>query len=404
MKVKIKKGLASGCVDAPPSKSMAHRMLICAGLSSGTSIVNGIAESEDILATIDCLSALGAKCEKNGDSIKVTGIDFDDVRPDTILKCRESGSTLRFFVPICLMSGNAMSLTGSERLLQRPLGVYKDLCLEKGMQFLQEGGQVKVAGPLVSGTYRMAGNVSSQFVSGLLFALPLLEGESKIELIPLVESRSYIDMTIDALKEFEVDVYWNGDNTIVIPGGQTYKAKEVTVEGDYSNAAFLDALNLFGGKVEVGNLNQESLQGDKVYSEMFDALSTGSVQLDLGDCPDLGPILFAISAALNGGRFTGTARLRIKESDRATVMAEELAKFGVNVIVGEDFVLVEPGSLSEPETTLCGHNDHRVVMSMAILSTTTGGVIEGAEAVSKSFPDFFEKLTSLGIEVEIIEN
>ena len=404
MKVKIKKGLASGCVDAPPSKSMAHRMLICAGLSSGTSIVNGIAESEDILATIDCLSALGAKCEKNGDSIKVTGIDFDDVRPDTILKCRESGSTLRFFVPICLMSGKAMSLTGSERLLQRPLGVYKDLCLEKGMQFLQEGGQVKVAGPLVSGTYRMAGNVSSQFVSGLLFALPLLEGESKIELIPPVESRSYIDMTIDALKEFEVDVYWNGDNTIVIPGGQTYKAKEVTVEGDYSNAAFLDALNLFGGKVEVENLNQESLQGDKVYSEMFDALSTGSVQLDLGDCPDLGPILFAISAALNGGRFTGTARLRIKESDRATVMAEELAKFGVNVIVGEDFVLVEPGSLSEPETTLCGHNDHRVVMSMAILSTTTGGVIEGAEAVSKSFPDFFEKLTSLGIEVEIIEN
>ena len=404
MKVKIKKGLASGCVDAPPSKSMAHRMLICAGLSSGTSIVNGIAESEDILATVDCLSALGAKCEKNGDSIKVTGIDFDDVRPDTILKCRESGSTLRFFVPICLMSGKAMSLTGSERLLQRPLGVYKDLCLEKGMQFLQEGGQVKVAGPLVSGTYRMAGNVSSQFVSGLLFALPLLEGESKIELIPPVESRSYIDMTIDALKEFEVDVYWNGDNTIVIPGGQTYKAKEVTVEGDYSNAAFLDALNLFGGKVEVGNLNQESLQGDKVYSEMFDALSTGSVQLDLGDCPDLGPILFAISAALNGGRFTGTARLRIKESDRATVMAEELAKFGVNVIVGEDFVLVEPGSLSEPETTLCGHNDHRVVMSMAILSTTTGGVIEGAEAVSKSFPDFFEKLTSLGIEVEIIEN
>ena len=404
MKVKIKKGLASGCVDAPPSKSMAHRMLICAGLSSGTSIVNGIAESEDILATIDCLSALGAKCEKNGDSIKITGINFDEVKSDTVLKCRESGSTLRFFVPICLMSRKAMSLTGSERLLQRPLGVYKDLCLEKGIHFMQEDGQVKVTGPLVSGTYRMAGNVSSQFVSGLLFALPMLDGESKIELIPPVESRSYINMTIDALKEFEVDVYWNGDNTIVIPGGQTYKAKEVTVEGDYSNAAFLDALNLFGGKVEVENLNQESLQGDKVYSEMFDALSTGSAQFDLSDCPDLGPILFAVSAALNGGRFTGTARLRIKESDRATVMAEELAKFGVNVIVGEDFVYVEPGSLSEPETTLYGHNDHRIVMSMAVLSTTTGGVIDGAEAVAKSFPDFFEKLTSLGIEVEKIEN
>ena len=404
MKVKIKKGLASGRVDAPPSKSMAHRILICAGLSSGTSIVNGIAESEDILATIDCLNALGARCEKYGESIKVTGINFDEVKSDTVLKCRESGSTLRFFVPICMMSGKTISLTGSERLLQRPLGVYKDLCLEKGMQFMQEDGQVKVAGPLAPGTYRMAGNVSSQFVSGLLFALPMLDGESKIELITPVESRSYINMTIAVLKEFEVDVYWDGDNAIVIPGGQTYKAKEVTVEGDYSNAAFLESLNLFGGKVEVGNLNQESLQGDKVYSEMFDALSTDSAQLDLSDCPDLGPILFAVSAALNGGRFTGTARLRIKESDRATVMAEELAKFGINVIVGEDFVFVEPGSLSEPETLLYGHNDHRIVMSMAVLSTTTGGVIDGAEAVSKSFPDFFEKLTSLGIEVETIEN
>ena len=404
MKVKIKKGLASGRVDAPPSKSMAHRMLICAGLSSGISIVKGIAESEDILATIDCLSALGAKCEKNGDSIKVTGINLDEMKSDTVLRCRESGSTLRFFVPICLMSGKTMSLTGSERLLQRPLGVYKDLCLEKGMQFLQEDRNVKVAGPLISGTYRMAGNISSQFVSGLLFALPLLDGESKIELIPPVESRSYINMTIKALKEFEVDVYWDGDNTIIIPGGQTYKAKEVTVEGDYSNAAFLEALNLFGGKVEVGNLNQKSLQGDKAYSEMFDALCTGSAQIDLSDCPDLGPILFAVSAALNGGRFSGTARLRIKESDRAAVMAEELAKFGVNAIVGEDFVLVESGSLSEPEIALCGHNDHRIVMSMAVLSTTTGGVIDGAEAVSKSFPDFFEKLTSLGIEVETIEN
>ena len=404
MKVKIKKGVASGYVDAPPSKSMAHRMLICAGLSSGNSIVRGVAESEDILATLDCLKSLGAKCEKEGESIKVTGINFENVETGTLLKCRESGSTLRFFIPICLMAGKEVNLTGSERLLQRPLGVYEEICKEKGVQFLQENGKVSVNGPMVSGTYRMAGNVSSQFVSGLLFVLPLLDGESRIELIPPVESRSYIDMTIDALKKFEVDVYWDGDNTIVIPGGQTYKAKEVTVEGDYSNAAFLEALNLFGGKVEVGNLNQESLQGDKVYGKMFDALSTGSAQLNLSDCPDLGPILFAVAAALRGGKFTGTARLRIKESDRANVMAEELSKFGVDMTVGDDFVLVEPGTIAKPEVDLFGHNDHRIVMSMAILSTITGGIIEGAEAVNKSFPDFFEKLTSLGIEVTTVEN
>lgn len=404
MKVKIKKGLASGKVDAPPSKSMAHRMLICAGLSGGTSIVNGIAESEDILATIDCLEALGAKCEKSGDSIRVTGINMDGVETGTVLKCRESGSTLRFFVPICMLTGKKLVLTGSERLLQRPLGVYKELSEEKNMEFLQEDGQVKVAGPLVPGTYRMAGNVSSQFVSGLLFALPLLDGESKIELIMPVESRSYINMTIDALKEFEVNAYWDGDNTIVIPGGQTYKAKEVTVEGDYSNAAFLEALNLFGGKVQVDNLKEDSLQGDKVYEKMFKTLCEGNEELDISDCPDLGPILFAVSAALNGGNFVGTARLRIKESDRATVMAQELAKFGINVIVGHDYVTVEKGSFTKPETELYGHNDHRIVMSMAVLSTITGGIIDGAEAVKKSFPDFFEKLTALGIEVTTIEN
>ena len=187
-------------------------------------------------------------------------------------------------------------------------------------------------------------------------------------------------------------------------GGQTYKAKEVTVEGDYSNAAFLEAFNLFGGKVQVDNLKEDSLQGDKVYEKMFKTLCKGNEELDISDCPDLGPILFAVSAALNGGRFTGTARLRIKESDRATVMAQELAKFGINVIVGHDYVTVEGGLLLKPETELYGHNDHRIVMSMAVLSTITGGIIDGAEAVKKSFPDFFEKLTSLGIEVTTIEN
>lgn len=404
MKVKIKKGIARGYVDAPPSKSMAHRMLICAGLSGGICYVKGIAESQDILATIDCLEALGAKCEKQGDTIKVIGINAKELKESTVLKCRESGSTLRFFIPICLLADSKIKLLGSERLLQRPLNVYEDICAEKGMFFIHNENEVEVCGPLKAGTYKLAGNVSSQFVTGLLFALPLLQQDSRIEITPPVESRSYINMTVSALDMFGVRAYWEDENTLVIPGNQEYGAKEVTVEGDYSNAAFLKALNLFGGEVKVGNLAANSLQGDRVYTAMYDKLKVSKPELNLSDCPDLGPILFAVASALDGGVFTGTARLRIKESDRATVMAEELKKFGVNVVVGEDQVIVDGGNLNKPLEELYGHNDHRIVMSMAVLSTITGGTIKGAEAVSKSFPDFFEKLKSLGIEVEVIED
>ena len=404
MKVKINKGVAKGYIDAPPSKSMAHRMLICAGLSTGTCLVHGISESEDILATMDCLEILGAKFQKQGSTVKVQGCDFNNVEANKVLECRESGSTLRFFVPICLLAGKELHLTGSKRLLERPLDVYREICDEKGINFIHDEKGVSVCGPLKAGTYKMAGNVSSQFISGLLFALPLLDEDSSLEIIPPIESRPYIDMTISALNTFGVKVYWEGDNTLIIPGRQTYYADEVTVEGDYSNAAFLEALNIFGGEVEVGNLTADSLQGDKVYGDMFRELQRGCAELDISNCPDLGPILFAVSAAMKGGKFTGTERLKIKESDRATVMAEELKKFGVNVIVGDDFVTVEPSEFTAPVEELYGHNDHRIVMSMAVLATITGGTISGAQAVNKSFPDFFEKITSLGIEVNILED
>ncbi len=407
MKVKINKGRAKGYVDAPPSKSMAHRLLICAGLSDGVSTVHGIAESEDILATMDCLKALGASIQKEKGAVRVTGIGkFKDSKAsfDEVLKCRESGSTLRFFIPICLAMGKELSLTGSQRLLERPLGIYKEICCEKQMAFSQENDCIKVCGPLKAGIYKMAGNVSSQFVSGLLFALPLLEGESRIEIAPPIESRSYINMTIDALKTFGVYVHWDGDNDLVVPGGQAYGQRDVYVEGDYSNAAFLEALNVLGGQVQVGNLKEDTLQGDHVYCRMFESLMAGEADLDISDCPDLGPILFSVAAALKGGVFRGTARLKIKESDRASVMAEELEKFGVKTTIEDDSVTIESGGLEEPKTELYGHNDHRIVMSMAVLSTITGGIIEGAEAVSKSFPDFFDKLLSLGIEVEKLED
>lgn len=404
MKVSISKGKASGFVEAPPSKSMAHRLLICAGISKGTCTVHGIAESEDVLATIDCLEAMGASCEKDGDSITVRGADMRRTLPSKMLRCRESGSTLRFFIPLCLISGGNAVLTGSSRLMERPLGIYKSLCEERGLLFSQDDSSVMVKGPLQSGNYKLAGNVSSQFISGLLFALPMLEGDSILTITPPIESRSYIDMTISALSVFGVEVTWKDENTIFIKGNQEYCAEEAYVEGDYSNAAFFEALNVFGGHVEIGNLASESIQGDKVYSKMFQQLETGTPILNVSDCPDLGPILFAVAAAKNGGVFSGTGRLKIKESNRGEVMAEELRKFGVSAVVYEDEIVIYPARFKAPEEALYGHNDHRIVMTEAILLTLTGGVIEGAEAVTKSFPDFFEKLTSLGIEVKEIEN
>ena len=401
MIVNIEKGRAKGCVSAPPSKSMAHRLLICAALSSGESVIHGMSDCEDVRATLDCLSALGVPFEQNGDTVKIKGIDAREMSASAPLSCRESGSTLRFLVPLCMISGNNTMLTGAPQLMKRPMNVYETLAKEKGLTFSQDERSVIVKGPLKSGEYKVAGNVSSQFISGLLFALPLVKGDSTINIIPPVESRSYIELTLFALREFGVDVTWKDDYTLFIKGGQTYKATETTVEGDYSGAAFFEAMNSLGSEIKIEGLREDSLQGDKVYSRYFEMLSKGTPTIHIGNCPDLGPVLFAVSAAKNGGIFTGTARLKIKESDRAAAMAEELKKFGVSVTIHDDAVVVYPLDFHKPTENLCGHNDHRIVMSLAVLLTLTGGTIEGAEAISKSFPTFFEDIKSLGIGVRV---
>lgn len=405
MKVKINKGTAFGTVKAPPSKSMAHRLLICAGLSKGTCVIHGIADSKDVQATVGCLKAMGVKFKLLDDSsVAVTGVDITKASAGQILDCGESGSTLRFFVPICLLSGANAVLKGSKRLMERPLGIYKTICEERGLLFSQDETSLMVKGPLKPGNFKMAGNVSSQFISGLLFALPLLDGDSVLTITPPIESRSYIDMTISALAMFGVEVFWQDEKTIEIKGKQQYSCDETWVEGDYSNAAFFEALNVFGGDVKIENLPENSIQGDRVYGKMFEQLKRGTPALDISDCPDLAPILFAVAAAENGAVFSGTRRLKIKESSRADVMAQELSKFGVSSSVYDDEVVIYPIDFRRPDRELDGHNDHRIVMAEAILLTLTGGTIDGAEAVTKSFPDFFDKLKSLGIEVKEIEN
>lgn len=407
--VKIFPSHLCGHVTAPPSKSISHRALICAALAEGESVISNLAFSQDILATVDVLTAIGAKIEKVDDStLKVEGING---KPKSlgVLGCRESGSTLRFMIPICLLSPNEFKLSGSEKLLSRPLGIYSDIfkvryCGSDGNTLTLASGE-----PVKSGEYRMAGNVSSQFITGMLFALPLCDGDSRLIIEGSFESASYVDLTLASLAEFGIKITREG-NIFYIGGNQKYKSTDTRIEGDASNAAFFEALNLIGGEVAVDGLNPNSLQGDMVFKEHFAALKARSdTPIDLSDCPDLAPILFSAAALCGGGIFTHTDRLRLKESDRISAMGEELSKFGaeLEVIDGLDggTVKVLPRELHAPTAPLSSHNDHRIAMSMAVLACKYGGEIVGAEAVRKSMPSFFELLSSLGasITTEIIQ-
>ncbi|MBO4896977.1 MAG: 3-phosphoshikimate 1-carboxyvinyltransferase [Clostridia bacterium] len=397
MKIRINPSKLCGSTEAPPSKSMAHRLLICAGLSKGESSISGVAPSEDMNATMDCLKALGAEIKYDGENAEIRGIDLNTSGAE--LPCRECGSTLRFFIPIALLTDKEIKFTGSERLYARNMSVYETICKEQNMQFELLKNGLTVCGRLKSGIYEVRGDISSQFISGLLFSLPLTSGNSEIRILPPVESRPYIDMTISALSSFGVKAEFTDENTIAVKGNQEYKAKELTVEGDYSNAAFFDALNLLGADVKVTGLNPESLQGDRVYKNLFKKIKNGAAEIDLSDCPDLGPVCMALAAECGGAKFTGTKRLRIKESDRCAAMADELLKFGAESKVYENEMTVFPSELKAPEEALSGHNDHRIVMALSCLLTKYGGEIEGAEAVSKSLPDFFTRLKKLGAEV-----
>lgn len=397
MTVKIEKSTAKGVVTAPPSKSIAHRALISGALSRGSTIRN-IAYSKDIKATLDCLAKLGADFQ-NGEegTVDIGGLDLFNVEEGTEVFCDESGSTLRFLIPLCMLSGKKTVLKGSKRLLERPLTVYEDICKEQGIVFEKDENSVTVCGRLKSGNYFVPGDISSQFITGLLFALPLVEGDSILTVTGKFESASYIDLTLEVMSDFGVDITRKG-NVFYIKGCQKYLPRKYTVEGDCSNAAFLEGFNYLSGEVTVKGLKENTLQGDRVYKDMFQRLKKGEKHFDLSDCPDLAPVMFAIAAYYGGATFEGTSRLKIKESDRGAAMAAELKKFGVDTEIYDNSIVINKCGLKMPTEKLFGHNDHRIVMALSLLCTVTGGCIEGCEAVSKSFPDFFERIRELGID------
>ncbi|MDO5444000.1 MAG: 3-phosphoshikimate 1-carboxyvinyltransferase [Eubacteriales bacterium] len=398
MNVRILPGRACGTIEAPPSKSYAHRLMLCAALAGGESTVSGIAESQDMLATLDCIEALGIPYTRTGNMVTFKG-GLRGYPDGTVFPCRESGSTLRFFLPVALAKQGSAVFTGAERLIERGVSIYESLFAEKGIVLTKDTDSIRVCGKLPAGEYTVTGGISSQFVTGLLFALPLLDGDSILRILPPVESRPYIDITLDVLRRFGICVEEREENCFYICGNQHYSNHNAAAEGDWSNAAALLAFNLTGGEVCITGLNENSVQGDRVCAEALKKLKTPEPLINLSDCPDLGPVLFAAAAICGGARFTGTRRLRIKESDRAAAMAEELRKFGIFAEVHENDVCIRPGTMQAPSDILNSHNDHRIVMALALLCSVTGGEIAGAEAVCKSWPDFFGCLSALGLEV-----
>lgn len=396
MIVRFSPSFARGQVSAPPSKSMAHRGLIAAAFAEGESFLSPIAPSQDMLATMDALGALGVSFVREGDGIRVKGVCLPK-NMGKALCCRESGSTLRFLLPLCLLTGERMTLKGAPRLMERPLAVYENLCRERGFLYEKGDESLSVQGKLVPGRYRVPGDISSQFITGLLFALSLLPQDSVLTVTGKMESESYVDMTLLAMEDFGVNVHRRGQD-FFIPGGQRYAPRQWSVEGDFSNAAFLEGFNLLGGEVKVLGLRDNSLQGDRVYREHFEAIRSGCPTIDLRDCPDLAPVLFALAAFFHGARFVGTSRLRLKESDRGMAMKEELAKCAVQLTVTENEILVPGGKLQAPTEPIFSHNDHRIVMAMSLILSRLGGEIHGAGAVNKSYPEFFKTIWKLGIE------
>lgn len=392
MKRKIEKGSAQGIITAPPSKSFAHRLLIASALAKGACRVDGIIDSVDMAATLCCISALGRSYKKTGDTVWING---ENESAERVFNCYESGSTLRFFIPIALLSDKECTFVGTERLMSRGIEIYEEIFKNQNISCEKTKTTLTLKGKLKPDVFSLRGDVSSQFISGLMFALPLLDGDSVINITTQLESSAYIDITIEALKLFGVQIE-RCNSSFYIKGNQKYICANVTVEGDYSNAAFLDGFNLLGGDVSVLGLNKSSVQGDKAYLDYFAEIAKSNPTIDISMCPDLGPVLFALAAVKNGATFVGTKRLKIKESDRAEAMKAELQKFGVDVQVFENSVIVGNGAKA-PSTTLCGHNDHRIVMALTLILTLLGGEIDGCEAVKKSYPDFFEDIAKLGI-------
>ena len=412
-----------GTVAAPASKSEAHRRMICAGLTRGATTLTGFMESADMAATARCLKALGAKVEQGENTLTITGYSKKPCKLP-VLDCGESGSTLRFFVPIALAMAKGGVFRMHGRLGQRPMDVYRDLFVPRGVRWRMGVGcdgaaELTVKGELEAGHYVMPGNVSSQFVSGLMFALPLLEEDSTLTVQPPVESAGYIRMTLESLTQSGIVMEEIAPFSWRIPGNQQYKAQDGHLAGDYSQAAVLACAGAMGHEVTVTHLAQETTQGDRAVLAHLAALGakvqedesgvtvtaeklTGTT-LDMADCPDIAPIL-ALTCQLAEGesRLTGCGRLRLKECDRLAATVDVLNILGGNAKAEGDTIVVQGVKQLKGGVTLPDYNDHRMVMLGAIAASVAQEpvTLTGVQALNKSWPEFVNVYKELGGKAE----
>lgn len=421
--LKINSSKLEGIVKIPPSKSVAHRAVICASLSNAISKVYNIDYSEDIIATIEAMKKLGAVIRKYDDYIEVEGIFKVGNKREAMrtIDCNESGSTLRFLVPISLLFDGKTRFIGRGNLGKRPLTTYYNIFDEQGINYETEEDNLNllVDGLLRSGEFKTPGNVSSQFITGLLFTLPLLDGDSKIVITTEMESKGYIDLTIAAMRDFGVEIVNNEYKEFIIKGNQSYKARDYRVEGDYSQAAFFLAADALGSEVILKDLDFNSLQGDKEVIEILERMNvdikvtkegiTGNTKshleatiIDGSQCPDIIPVL-AVVASLSKGttKIINSSRLRIKECDRLKAITTELTKLGAKIKEIDDGLIIEGIEEFLGGVESWSWNDHRIAMSLAIAGTRCKNpiLIKDFECVSKSYPNFFEDYKKLGGKV-----
>lgn len=408
MDIKIIPGKLKGNVSIPSSKSMTHRVLIGAALAEGRSVISNITFSKDIYATIDALKASGAEITVNESSVEVIGIGGQ--APECAeIDCCESGSTLRFMIPVTAALGINAVYKGKGRLPERPITPYLRELSAKGVTFDYSNTMpFSVSGKLVSGAYRLEGNISSQFITGLLFALPILDGDSEIIMTSPLESKPYADMTIESLRLFGVEIS-ETEKGYFIKGGQKYRAADLCVEGDYSQAAFFCVANILGSAVEMSNLRPDCSQGDKKIVEITENLCynkdnepTGFT-VNASDIPDLVPILAVLGTFCSGtSKITGAQRLKIKESDRLESVSAALNALGGNVTPTDDGLIINHAELSGGTADSAG--DHRIAMCAAIAATICKEpvIIRNADSVEKSYPDFFRDYINLGGTANVI--
>lgn len=418
----------TGEVKIPPSKSMAHRAVICAALGDGISKVTNIDYSDDIIATIEAMSSLGAKITRREEYLEVYGIKSaenikaNELKSERTIDCNESGSTLRFLVPIAALFDGVNRFVGRGNLGKRPLDTFYNIFDEQGIKYSCKEGilDLKTEGKLKAGEFKVKGNISSQFITGLLFTLPLVDGDSKIIITTELESKGYIDLTLSAMKDFGIEIINNNYEEFIIKGNQTYKSRDYRVEGDYSQSAFFFCADAISNDVILNDLKLDSLQGDKEVIDILERMGVkitkknngliGIVEgqlkatvIDGSQCPDIIPVV-SLAAALGLGKteVINAGRLRIKECDRLAAVTSELNKLGAKITEKEDGLIIEGVKELKGGVEVWSHKDHRIAMTLAIASTVCKEpiIIKDYECVSKSYPQFWEDFKNLGGKID----